>query len=730
MINASDNSEETVKIEYLLSDKELTAGELNAETFRAYTGAFGISPDNKYVIYAKLTDKVGNVSYLSSDGIVLDATAPVITGIENGKTYCSSQTVSVWDNETIGSVTVNATAVKLDANNQFILNPAEGTQTIVVTDKAGNVSAEMIVTVNNGHTYEWQSNNSQYWQKCSICGYETAKKYIPTITINGADKVCLTQDYVLSFTLPEGVTNAVYGYDFGVKGDGFPAVVENNEAQGVIYATWYISTADSFEVYAGGRTADGFPFTVSKTVLLQKEHIGGEATCIAKAICEVCGEEYGEINSSNHTHTEIRNVIQATCTETGYSGDKYCTDCETLLEKGKITDIAPHNYQTTVIEPTENKQGYTKHTCKDCRYSYIDNITEFASDNSALIAALETIESCLEEDYSAQSFANLQSIYNQYSSMATGSYTQLEIDNAVFDLLTAISELEPYLNLNTSASYGTFTVTYNDETNSNFNHSLLFVTNVTLNATAKEGYEFVGWYDTINNLYFSKNAEYSFKLTTNTSLKAVFVKEQSATLTFATYSNWVQSTVTKTIAQWNSVSSIDDLLPEVPYKYGYSNGRWVYDNAEVLAKLQTGENVTLIPEYDEDNTSLPTPPSPKGYTPVLDLYYKLDAGANVGSFVMAAGIPENCKIESVGILFYYKNANEFDPTSFELLTNNKMLAGRFNTDEKEDIYIVNMNKMTSKYNWAARGYVSYYDANGNLKTVYSNQVNIVNREQV
>ena len=146
--------------------------------------------------------------------------------------------------------------------------------------------------------------------------------------------------------------------------------------------------------------------------------------------------------------------------------------------------------------------------------------------------------------------------------------------------------------------------------------------------------------------------------------------------------------------------------------------------------MQTGENVTIIPEYDEDYTSLPTPPSPKGYTPVLDLYYKLDAEANVGSFVMAAGIPENCQLESVGVLFYYKNADELDPTKFELLINNKMLAGRFNTDEIEDIYIVNMNNMSADKNWSARGYVSYYDANGNLKTVYSNQVNIVNREQV
>ena len=76
-----------------------------------------------------------------------------------------------------------------------------------MTDKAGN-ETRVTVTVNNGHTYEWQSENGQYWQKCKFCNHETAKKDIPTINISGADKVCRTQDYKFSFTLPEGVTGA------------------------------------------------------------------------------------------------------------------------------------------------------------------------------------------------------------------------------------------------------------------------------------------------------------------------------------------------------------------------------------------------------------------------------------------------------------------------------------------------------------------------------------------
>ena len=189
-------------IEYLLSDKALTEAELANSSFTAYTAPFGIDPDNEYIIYVRLTDKTGNTDYICSDGIVLDGTSPVINGIENGKTYCEAQTVTI-DEKYVDTVTVNGTVVTLDENNSFVLSPADGEQKIIVTDKAGN-TAEMTVTVNDGHTYEWQSGNGKYWQKCKFCGNETAKKLIPEIVISGADRVCRTQDYAFNLKLPEG----------------------------------------------------------------------------------------------------------------------------------------------------------------------------------------------------------------------------------------------------------------------------------------------------------------------------------------------------------------------------------------------------------------------------------------------------------------------------------------------------------------------------------------------
>ena len=169
-ITAADNSGETVTVEYLLSDKELTKAELDGMTFTAYTAPFGIDPDNEYIIYVRLTDNAGNTDYICSDGIVLDGTSPVIIGIEDGKTYCEAQTVTI-NEKYIETVTVNGTEVELDEEGSFILSAADDVQKIIVTDKAGN-TAEMTVTVNDEHTYgEWVSNgDGTHTRRCTVDG--------------------------------------------------------------------------------------------------------------------------------------------------------------------------------------------------------------------------------------------------------------------------------------------------------------------------------------------------------------------------------------------------------------------------------------------------------------------------------------------------------------------------------------------------------------------------------
>ena len=184
-INAVDNSG-VVFVSYLVTDKELSEAELNSLVFRAYEEPFSIDPNGEYIIYVMLVDENINITYLRSDRITLDNIQPVISGIENGKTYCEAQTVIV-DEKYVDTVTVNGTAVTLDADGGFVLPPTNGEQKIVVTDKAGN-NAEMTVTVNNGHTFgKWVSdNNGKHTRKCTVDGCDAFE----TENCSGGNATC------------------------------------------------------------------------------------------------------------------------------------------------------------------------------------------------------------------------------------------------------------------------------------------------------------------------------------------------------------------------------------------------------------------------------------------------------------------------------------------------------------------------------------------------------------
>ena len=414
-INAADNSGETVTVEYLLSDKELTKAELDGMTFTVYTAPFGIDPDNEYIIYVRLTDNAGNTDYICSDGIVLDGTSPVITGIEDGKIYCEAQTVTI-DEKYVDTVTVNGTEVTLDENNSFTLAPADGEQKIVVTDKAGN-TAEMTVTVNDGHTYEWQSENGQYWQKCKFCNHETAKKDIPTINISGADKVCRMQDYKFSFTLPEGATDATYGYEFIGLGDGpLTPTFEGGMYCGVIKSAAYLAEETGFKLIVSAKTADGFEFSAEKTVAIQNEHSGGTATCTEQATCEICGEKYGDLKphsysvkwstgEASHWHecTKCRaKTDEAEHTDT--NKDHKCDVCDKVLSECTDTN-KDHKCDLCGKALSEHSGG--KATCKDkakcefCGESYgelnANNHSDFK--HFPAVAATKTAEGNIEYWY-------------------------------------------------------------------------------------------------------------------------------------------------------------------------------------------------------------------------------------------------------------------------------------------------------------------------------------------
>lgn len=104
-------------------------------------------------------------------------------------------------------------------------------------------------------------------------------------------------------------------------------------------------------------------------------HTGGTATCTKQAVCSICSQAYGVVDSNKHGVTQVRGTKSATCTEKGYTGDSYCTDCNQILVKGQEIAELGHNYTGVVTkEPAVDEDGIKTYTCSRCGHQYTENM--------------------------------------------------------------------------------------------------------------------------------------------------------------------------------------------------------------------------------------------------------------------------------------------------------------------------------------------------------------------
>ena len=347
-INAVDNSG-TVFVSYLVTDKELSEAELDSLVFRAYEEPFCIDPNGEYIVYVMLVDENINITYLRSDRLTLDNIHPVIGGIENGKTYCEAQTVTI-DEKYVDTVTVNGTEVTLDENNSFTLAPADGEQKIVVTDKAGN-TAEMTVTVNDGHTFgEWTSNgDGTHTRQCTADG---CTEGIETDNCTDEDKnhicdICgniisnhedANQDHVCD--LCGKVISNHEDADKDHICDHCGKVISNHEDANKDHVCELCGkTISNHEDANKDHVCDYCGKVFSNHEDADKDHvcdccgkvitnhIGGKETCRDKAVCEVCGKSYGKLDPKNHTDLKHFPAKAATEDADGNIEYWYCSGC-------------------------------------------------------------------------------------------------------------------------------------------------------------------------------------------------------------------------------------------------------------------------------------------------------------------------------------------------------------------------------------------------------------------
>lgn len=177
-----DETKHAVKIEYFISNTALSEDTVKGSDFTKYNGEIDLSDDSRYVVYAKLTDYAGNVSYISTDGFVVDTTPPVIEVDADGqsKQYSNGQRAEVCggaqikfidDNFDTAYRTIDGVKDKI-WSSPFLVAASDTDRTerwitFEVHDKAGNIST-VEVYVHKEHSFDEETG------VCTYCGYQAA----------------------------------------------------------------------------------------------------------------------------------------------------------------------------------------------------------------------------------------------------------------------------------------------------------------------------------------------------------------------------------------------------------------------------------------------------------------------------------------------------------------------------------------------------------------------------
>ena len=281
--------------------------------------------------------------------------------------------------------------------------------------------AEIPATGNHvSESGEWKYNETDHFHICDNCQTEFAKE-----AHKGGEATCVAKAVceVCGASYGEKDANnhknvvlknnvAPTCKDPGYSGDKVCEDCGETVEQGqVIAATGNHIDADGKWEFDG---TTHFHTCGCGTEFDRENHKGGEATCAAKAVCEVCGASYGEVNANNHKNTHVVGQKDATCCEKGYTGDVFCDDCQTTVSVGtEISATGNHVdadgkwefdenghfhtcYFGTEFDRENHKGGeatcITKATCEVCGHSYgeIDRTNHKSVAVVGAVAATET----------------------------------------------------------------------------------------------------------------------------------------------------------------------------------------------------------------------------------------------------------------------------------------------------------------------------------------------------
>ncbi len=456
-----DETKHAVKIEYLISNTELSLETVKNSAFTEYKGEIDISDDSRYVVYARLNDFAGNEEYISTDGFVIDTTPPVIEVDADGqsKRYSNGQRAEVCGDTQINFIDDNFdTAYRtIDGEKDKIwsspfLVAASDTDrterwiTFEVHDKAGNIST-VEVYVHKEHSFDEETG------VCAYCGYQAAvlikcsndnneEEFVSggglDETMRKADENRFDRFYLKLYGNVEkkagvgtyGSTSKKWTFDLNGYTISNPPSVDPNPVAALFYVAGDITFVGN-----GGMNADvmvdGGQLTIDGECSFQKlEHKRGTLTVNAGSFesliiskldvnwsytreTALCGGHYGEV--------KIVDIEGLTCADLLARGYRF----EGLtLEQAKVTEL-----KDATIVACDHADIGSDGICPDCGMEFFLSVeangtTKLFETFESAIRYAEQNDGCTVKLLQDITVAGTSSMVSHYRlALTEGSYT-------------------------------------------------------------------------------------------------------------------------------------------------------------------------------------------------------------------------------------------------------------------------------------------------------------------
>ncbi|MCR5503950.1 MAG: InlB B-repeat-containing protein [Lachnospiraceae bacterium] len=360
-------------LEVTIRQKNITGATVSVSGTYTYTGE-PIVPSSVTVKLGETTlDPENDYTVTASDNTAAGTAKIRILGKGNysgeaagsftiGKTTITASAVSLSERRyqpALTSVTVTGVTFMNGSTEVSLVSGTDYTASAVLEDDAAGEDREAEVTIILLNP-NYELTSTKVTGKVTIL-----KAQHENVTVNGSE--CY------------GMTAAVDLSAYIIEGAELGAVNVTEDESEALSGTPYIDETDMLFTFKDDETLAGAVVKIEIPVTNADSY-----------------EDYKilitlTVSTCAHENTEVRGMLTATCTEKGYTGDTYCTDCGKLIQRGEETDIDPdnHDYDDGVetIAPTILSEGEKTFTCSRCHHSYTETLPaiEDGEDHSTLI---------------------------------------------------------------------------------------------------------------------------------------------------------------------------------------------------------------------------------------------------------------------------------------------------------------------------------------------------------